>query len=145
MVLNLTNPRSHHEVSKAALLAGKHVYSEKPLAMTMVEATELVELAEQHGLRLASAPCSVLGETAQAVLKALREKAVGTVRDVYAEMDDGMVHRMNYRSWKSVSGVSWPYKDEFEIGCTLEHAGYYLTWLVAMFGAAESVTSFASA
>lgn len=144
MVLNLTNPRSHYEVSKAALLAGKHVYSEKPLAMTMVEATELVAIAEQRGLRLASAPCSVLGETAQAVLKALREKAVGTVRVVYAEMDDGMVHRMNYRSWKSVSGVPWPYKDEFEIGCTLEHAGYYLTWLVAMFGAAESVTSFAS-
>jgi len=144
MVLNLTNPRSHYEVSKAGLLAGKHVYSEKPLAMTMVEATELVAIAEQRGLRLASAPCSVLGETAQAVLKALREKAVGTVRVVYAEMDDGMVHRMNYRSWKSVSGVPWPYKDEFEIGCTLEHAGYYLTWLVAMFGAAESVTSFAS-
>lgn len=144
MVLNLTNPRSHYEVSKAALLAGKHVYSEKPLAMTMVEATELVAIAEQRGLRLASAPCSVLGETAQAVLKALREKVVGTVRVVYAEMDDGMVHRMNYRSWKSVSGLPWPYKDEFEIGCTLEHAGYYLTWLVAMFGAAESVTSFAS-
>ena len=144
MVLNLTNPRSHHEVSKAALLAGKHVYSEKPLAMTMVEATELVDIAEQRGLRLASAPCSVLGETAQAVLKALRDEAVGKVRVVYAEMDDGMVHRMNYRSWKSVSGVPWPYKDEFEIGCTLEHAGYYLTWLVAMFGPAESVTSFAS-
>ena len=144
MVLNLTNPRSHHEVSKAALLAGKHVYSEKPLAMTMGEATELVEIAEARGLRLSSAPCSVLGETAQAVLKALRDDAVGTVRVVYAEMDDGMVHRMNYRSWKSVSGVPWPYKDEFEIGCTLEHAGYYLTWLVAMFGPAESVTSFAS-
>ena len=144
MVLNLTNPRSHYEVSKAALLAGKHVYSEKPLAMSMGEATELVELAEQRGLRLASAPCSVLGEAAQAVLKALRENAVGTVRVVYAEMDDGMVHLMNYRSWRSLSGVPWPYKDEFEIGCTLEHAGYYLTWLVAMFGAAESVTSFAS-
>ena len=144
MVLNLTNPRSHFEVSKAALLAGKHVYSEKPLAMTMTDATDLVEIAEGGGLRLASAPCSVLGETAQAVLKALRERAVGTVRVVYAEMDDGPVHRMNYRSWKSISGVPWPYRDEFEIGCTLEHAGYYLTWLVAMFGAAESVTSFAS-
>lgn len=144
MVLNLTNPRSHYEVSKAALLAGKHVYSEKPLAMTMAEATDLVEIAEQRGRRLASAPCSVLGESAQAVLKALRDNAVGAVRVVYAEMDDGMVHRMNYRSWKSVSGVPWPYRDEFEIGCTLEHAGYYLTWLVAMFGPAESVTSFAS-
>ena len=144
MVLNLTNPRSHFEVSKAALLAGKHVYSEKPLAMTLTEATELVELAESRGLALTAAPCSLLGETAQTVWKALRENAVGTVRVVYAEMDDGMVHCMNYRAWKSVSGIPWPYKDEFEVGCTLEHAGYYVTWLVAMFGPAESVTSFAS-
>ena len=55
-----------------------------------------------------------------------------------------MVHRMQYRKWQSVSGLPWPYKDEFEIGCTLEHAGYYLTWLAAWFGPAATVTSFAS-
>lgn len=49
IVLNLTNPSSHYEVSKAALAAGKHVYSEKPLAMKMSEAKELVELAKQRG------------------------------------------------------------------------------------------------
>ena len=76
MVLNLTNPRAHYEVSQAALLAGKHVYSEKPLAMTMTEATELVDARRERGLRLASAPCSVLGETAQTVLEgAARERA----------------------------------------------------------------------
>ena len=144
MVLNLTNPRSHYEVSETALLAGKHVYSEKPLAMTMEEATQLVALAERRGLIITAAPCSLLGETAQSLWKAVRENAVGKVRVVYAEMDDGMIHRMNYRSWKSASGVPWPYKDEFEVGCTIEHAGYYLTWLVAMFGPAESVTAFAS-
>jgi len=99
LVLNLTDPRSHFEVSKAALLAGKHVYSEKPLAMVMSQATELVELAESRGLLLASAPCSLLGETAQTLWKALRDRAVGTVRVVYAEMDDGMVPRMPYRKW----------------------------------------------
>jgi len=144
LVLNLTNPRSHFDVSKAALLAGKHVYSEKPLAMNMDQARELVELAESRGLQIASAPCSLLGETAQTLWKALRGRVLGTIRVVYAEMDDGMVHRMQYRKWKSVSGMDWPYKDEFEVGCTLEHAGYYLTWLAAWFGPAESVTSFAS-
>ncbi len=144
LVLNLTNPRDHYEVSKAALEAGKHVYSEKPLAMTMQQATELVELAERKGLLIASAPCSLLGETAQTLWKALREQVVGPVRVVYAEMDDGMVHLMPYKKWLSESGVPWPYKDEFEIGCTLEHAGYYLTWLLAWFGPATSVTSFAS-
>ena len=144
LVLNLTNPRSHYEVSKAALEAGKHVYSEKPLAMTMPEAEELVKLAEQKGLLIASAPCSLLGETAQTLWKALREQKVGQVRLVYAEMDDGLVHRMPYQSWISESGVPWPYKDEFEVGCTLEHAGYYVTWLTAFFGPAETVTAFSA-
>ena len=144
MVLNLTNPRFHYEVSKPALLAGKHVYSEKPLAMQMDQARELVELAESKGLLISSAPCSALSETAQTMWKGLREEIVGTPRLVYAEMDDGMVTRMQYRKWLSVSGVPWPYKDEFEVGCTLEHAGYCLTWLASWFGPASTVTSFAS-
>ncbi len=144
LVLNLTNPRDHYDVSRAALNAGKHVYSEKPLAMDMLRATELVEMAESRGLTIASAPCSLLGETAQTLWKALREQVVGPVRVVYAEMDDGMVHLMPYRRWLSASGVPWPYRDEFEIGCTLEHAGYYLTWLAAWFGPATCVTSFSS-
>ncbi len=144
IVLNLTNPGSHYEISKAALEAGKHVYSEKPLAMTMPEAEELVALAEQRGLLISSAPCNLLGESAQTLWKALREKQIGTVRLVYAEMDDGLVHRMPYQKWVSESGIPWPYKDEFEVGCTLEHAGYYVTWLTAFFGPAETVTAFSS-
>lgn len=127
LVVNLTNPRSHFSVSKACLEAGKHVYSEKPLAMDLAEAEELVALAEEKGLYISSAPCTFLGETAQTMWKALQEKIVGEVRLVYAEMDDGMVHQMRYHDWKSESGIPWPYKDEFEVGCTLEHAGYCLT------------------
>lgn len=144
IVVNLTNPRSHYEVSRAALLAGKHVYSEKPLAMQMGEARELVELAERKKLYLSSAPCSLLGETAQTIWKALREQAIGQVRLVYAEMDEGMVYKMPYKQWKSASGAPWPYKDEFEVGTTIEHAGYVLTWLPAYFGPAKTVTGFSA-
>jgi predicted dehydrogenase len=144
LVLNLTNPDSHYEVSKACLEAGKHVYSEKPLAMRMNEAAELVALAQAKGLRIASAPCNVLGESAQSAWKALREQRVGRVKLVYAEMDDGMVFHMPYRKWNSESGRQWPYKDEFEVGCTLEHAGYYVSWFTAFFGPAVSVTAFSS-
>lgn len=144
MVLNLTNPRSHYAISRAALDAGKHVYSEKPLGMDMDEARDLVALADAKGLAMASAPCSFLSETAQTIGRELRHEVVGPVRVVYAEMDDGMVHRMRHDKWRSTAGVPWPSKDEFEIGCTLEHAGYYVTWLAAWFGPATSVTAFAS-
>jgi predicted dehydrogenase len=144
IILNLTNPISHYEVSKRALLAGKHVYSEKPMAMRLDEATELVELAESRQLQISSAPCSLLGETAQTMWKALREERVGIVRLVYAELDDGLVHKMPYKLWVSESGTPWPHEDEFKVGCTLEHAGYYLTWLAAFFGPMESVTAFSS-
>ena len=144
LIVNLTNPRSHHDVSKACLEAGKHVYSEKPLAMELGQARELVELAEARGLGISAAPCNLLGECAQTLWKALRENCVGRVRAVYAEMDDGPVYRMPYRRWLSESGTPWPYEDEFDIGCTMEHAGYSLTLLTAFFGPARSVTAFSS-
>ena len=144
IVVNLTNPDSHFELNLAALEAGKHVYSEKPLAMELEEAEKLVELAESKGLQLSSAPCSLLGETAQTIWKALREEVIGKVYAVYAEMDDGLIHKMPYKAWVSQSGIPWPYKDEFEVGCTLEHAGYCLSWFPAFFGRAESVTGFSS-
>ncbi len=142
IVVNLTNPHSHYEVSKAALNAGKHVYSEKPLAMDFDHAQELVALAKQKRLYLSSAPCNVLGEAAQTAWKVIRNNEIGQIYTVYAEMDDGMIHRTRYRQWLSVSGAPWPWKDEFEVGCTMEHAGYYLTWLVAFFGPAKRITTF---
>ncbi|TVQ55635.1 MAG: gfo/Idh/MocA family oxidoreductase [Spirulina sp. DLM2.Bin59] len=144
IILNLTNPRSHFDVSKRCLEAGKHVYSEKPLAMTIDQSKELVNLAASHNLQISSAPCSLLGETAQTLWRAIRENVVGPIRLVYAEMDDGMVHKARYQQWLSRSGTPWPYQDEFEVGCTLEHAGYYVNWLTAFFGPAVSVTAFSA-
>jgi len=144
LVLNLTNPRSHFAVSEACLKAGKHVYSEKPLAMDFEEAKQLVELAKSRNLYLSGAPCTVLGETAQTLWKAIREEKIGAIRAIYAEMDDGMVHLYPYQKWINAAGIPWPYKDEFEVGCTIERAGYVLTWLLAFFGPAESVTAFSS-
>jgi predicted dehydrogenase len=112
--------------------------------MDLVQARELVDLAERKVLTLSSAPCSLLGETAQTLWKVLRRNIVGQVRLVYAELDDGMVHRMPYRRWLSSSGVPWPATDEFEVGCTFEHAGYYLSWFPALFGPALQVSAFAA-
>lgn len=145
MVLNLTNPRSHHAVTEACLRAGKHVYSEKPLGMDLGSANALVELARAEGLRLATAPCNVLGRTAQTLWKAVEQGLVGRPRLVYAAFEAGYIapHEQPW-NWKTVTGARWPAKDEFEIGCTFEHAGYLLTCLLAMFGPVKSVSAFSS-
>ena len=141
LVLNLTNPKSHFEINKASLDAGYHVYSEKPLAVDMADARALYDLAAQKGLMLASAPCSLLGEAAQTLGKALRDNIAGTPRLIYAELDDGFIPQAPFGDWKSESGAPWPAEDEFRVGCTLEHAGYYLAWLISYFGSVRRVVS----
>ncbi|MCA0962653.1 Gfo/Idh/MocA family protein [Salipiger bermudensis] len=141
VILNLTNPAAHYELNRACLEAGHHVYSEKPLATDLEDAKALCALAQERGLLLASAPCSVLGETAQTLGHALRTGIAGTPRAIYAELDDGFVPQAAYRKWLSETGAPWPYEDEFRTGCTLEHAGYYLSWLISWFGSVRTVVA----
>lgn len=141
ILINLTNPASHYEISRVGLEAGFHVYSEKPFAMQMDQAKALTELAASRDLQLASAPCSFLGEAPQTIWAGLREEVIGPVRLVYAEMDDDFISQAPFRKWFSESGAPWPAKDEFEVGCTLEHAGYYLAWLLPMFGPVRTVVA----
>ena len=73
MVVNLTIHEAHAGVSRAALEAGKHVHSEKPLATTREDAAQLVALARGRGLLLACAPSIMLSDTNQTLWRAVRE------------------------------------------------------------------------
>ncbi len=141
-VVNLTSIGSHGEVTRAALEAGRHVYSEKPFVTDMDEARALAALAEERGLRLSCAPSNALSPSVQTLWKAVSDGAIGDVRLVYAEFDDNPVYLLRPETWKSRSGAPWPYLHEYEMGCTWEHAGYHLTWMCALFGPVRSVTAF---
>ncbi len=141
LALNLTNPNSHVEISRACLHAGRHVWSEKPMALSLDDAQELHDLAIGQGLILASAPSSVLSEAAQTLAKSLREGRIGTPRLIYAELDDGYLTQAPVEAWVSESGAPWPLEDELRTGCTLEHAGYWLSWLIASLGPIREVAS----
>jgi predicted dehydrogenase len=145
IVANFTSIGSHYAVSRAALEAGKHVYSEKPLVTDMAEAHALADLAAEKGLRLSCAPSNALSATVQTLWKAVEDGAVGDVRMVYAEFDDNPVYLLEPESWRSRSGAPWPYLHEYEMGCTWEHIGYHLTWMCAIFGPVRSVTAFSKA
>ena len=142
ILINLTDPHNHFEVTKLAFDNGIHVYSEKPITMDIEEIRGLYKLADEKNLFLSTAPCNLLSPAAQTLLKAVKGGKIGQARVAYAEMDDGPVHLMNPERWKSKMGVSWPIKDEFEVGCTLEHIGYVSSWLIAMFGRVKEITAF---
>lgn len=145
IVANFTSIESHNEISRNALEAGKHVYSEKPLVTDMDEARALSELAFNKGLRLSCAPSNALSATVQTLWKAVEDGVVGDVRMVYAEFDDNPVYLLDPQNWRSRSGAPWPYLHEYEMGCTWEHVGYHLTWMCALFGPVRSVTAFSKA
>lgn len=79
VVVNLTPPAFHAEVTRAALEAGKHVYSEKPLCATLAEAVEVADLAARQGLLLGSAPDTFLGSAGQTARAVVDSGQIGDV------------------------------------------------------------------
>lgn len=145
IVVNLTNIGAHYGVTKPALEAGKHVYSEKPLTTDVDESRELFALAAAKGLVFTGAPSNVFSDSVGTMWKAVRDGAIGKPVLVYAELDDNPVHLMNTENVRSPTGAPWPLVEELQEGCTFEHVGYHLVWICAMFGPATSVTAFSSA
>lgn len=143
-VVNLTNIQSHDEVTRAALEAGKHVYSEKPLTLDLDASRALFELAEARGLVLTGAPCNIFTDSVVTLRKAVADGAIGKPVLVYAELDDNPAHLMHLESVRSPTGAPFPYAEELQEGCTVEHVAYHLVWICAMFGPVTSLTAFSS-
>ena len=145
IVVNLTSIRSHYDAIKRALEAGKHVYSEKPLTTDLDQTRELFALAQARGLVLTGAPCNLYCDAVSTMWKAVRDGAIGKPVLVYAELDDNPAHLMKIEKVQSPTGAPFPFVEEFQEGCTVEHVGYHLVWICAMFGPAASVTGFSKA
>jgi predicted dehydrogenase len=131
VVLNLTPPAAHSAVSSAALVADKHVYSEKPLATTVADAAALIAEAEHRGLRIGCAPDTFLGSAYEAG------------REIIARGDIGLPLGAN-ASFLVGGPDSWhPNADDFYrvgSGPMLDLGPYYLTAIVSLLGpVAEAV------
>ena len=131
IVLNLTRPYEHFEVTKAALEAGKHVYSEKPLGASKKEGEQLVALAKAKGLCIGGAPDTFLGASIQTCRKLIDDGFIGEPVGFNA----AMICR-GHESWHPDPAFYY----QFGGGPMLDMGPYYITALVNLLGRVKAVT-----
>lgn len=131
IVVNLTVPAVHVEVSLAAVEAGKHVWTEKPIGLDRQSVRELLDRAGEKGLRVASAPDTLLGAGHQTALRVLEAGRIGvpvTALALFQTPGPEGWHPAPAFLFQAGGGPLW------DIG------PYYLTQLVQVFGSVRKVT-----
>jgi predicted dehydrogenase len=134
-IVNLTIPSAHVEIGLAALEAGKHVYSEKPIAIDLDASKALLKRADELGLRVGCAPDTVLGAGIQTSRHLIDSGAIGRPLSAIATMGARGPERFHPNPGFFYQKGAGPM---FDMG------PYYLTSLVHFFGPVRSVTGIAT-
>jgi predicted dehydrogenase len=134
IVVNLTVPAAHAQISKQILAAGKHVYSEKPLVLSLAEGREIAALAKRKRLKVASAPDTFLGGAHQRARRAIDQGAIGRIAS-------GTAHFL------SPGMESWHPNPDFFFkpggGPVLDMGPYYIANLIQLLGPVRRVAALA--
>ena len=135
IVLNLTVPDQHFAVSLAAVKAGKHVYSEKPLTLSLKDGLKLRDTAAAKGVKVCCAPDTFLGGAHQRARKAIEDGEIGKITSGTAHvMGFGMEH--------------WHPNPDFFFkpggGPILDMGPYYVGNLINLIGPVKRVAALAS-
>ncbi|ACI58657.1 oxidoreductase domain protein (plasmid) [Rhizobium leguminosarum bv. trifolii WSM2304] len=135
LILNLTIPAAHFDVSMRALSAGKHVFTEKPLGVTAAEGRLLVNAAAEKSLMLGSAPDTFLGAAGRHTRRQMEAGAIGRpVTGTAFMMGRGMEHWHPDPSFYYQAGA----------GPVMDMGPYYLTMMVNLMGPIRRVQAVAT-
>ena len=132
IVLNLTAPAAHAPLNLRALEAGKHVYTEKPFALTREDADEVLALAESKNLLVGCAPDTFLGAGIQTCVKLINDGWIGTPYGASATIIMG----------NAAGGMHPNFRNFLKLGGDpiMDMGPYYLTALIALLGPVQRVT-----
>lgn len=131
MIVNLTPTPAHEDIIRRALMAGKHVYTEKTMTTSHESARALMELAASKGLYLGSAPDTFLGAAWQTARKAIDDGLIGEVTSfAFAGNRDNNFLTSFFRFLNLPFG-----------GICYDYAVYYLTCLCALLGPVKEVAA----
>ena len=132
LVLNLTIPTVHYELSLQALNAGKHVYSEKPLALNYKECKNLIDTAKAKGVFLGCAPDTFLGSTYQKAREIVDSGLIGEITSAYAF---DVCH--GHENWHPSPAFFY----DIGAGPMMDRGPYNLSTLVSLIGPVKSVAA----
>jgi predicted dehydrogenase len=133
VVVNLTTPAVHASVAIQAITAGKHVYGEKPFALTVQEAESVLAAADQRGLRIGNAPDTFLGAGLQTARRLIEQGRIGTptaARATFATPGPDLWHPNPAFLFQTGGGP------------LLDMGPYYLTALIQILGPVARVAGF---
>ncbi|MCP2034548.1 putative dehydrogenase [Planomicrobium sp. HSC-17F08] len=130
LVINLTLPKVHAEVSLQILEAGKHVYVEKPLAISLQEAKLVLDKAQEKGLLVGSAPDTFLGAGIQTALQLIENGDIGVPVGASA-----FVIGRGHEHWHPNPAFYY----EEGGGPLFDMGPYYLTALIALLGPIDRI------
>ncbi|MFT4228700.1 MAG: Gfo/Idh/MocA family oxidoreductase [Microbacterium sp.] len=132
LVVNLTTPDAHIEVSSAAVAAGKHVWTEKPLGLSRDGAAALLQQAAAAGVRVGGAPDTLLGPGFQTAKRAIQDGVIGT--PLFAQTQ-----------FQTQGPDAWHPNPAFLFahgaGPLMDMGPYYFSALVSLFGPADRVVA----
>ena len=132
LIINLTIPSAHMEIILKSLNAGKHCFSEKPLAMNMTEGIKIYELSAQKKLYVGCAPDTFLGAAGQKARKLIKDNKIGKiVLGTFNLMSHGMEHWHPNPDFFFKPGAG----PVFDLGV------YYITQLINLIGPVRSISS----
>ena len=131
IILNLTIPKAHYEIAKKSLENGKHIYSEKPMAVNFEDGKHLLQLSKEKGLYIGNAPDTFLGGGIQ---KSIELVSSGTIGDI--KLGNAI---FAFPGVQSYHPNPEPWFAEKEGGPVIDMGPYYLTALVNLLGPAKKV------
>ncbi len=139
VIVNLTYPESHFEISSQAMKHGKHVYCEKMMAPTFEDATELMRLAEENNVMFTTAPDTFLGAWEQSARKYLDDGIIGKPITVHAQCT---AHYEPETPFFDLEPRSFFFPLHYGGGFPFDLGGYYLHQMINLFGTIKRVTGF---
>jgi len=132
LVLNITDPINHNLVSTQVLKAGKHLYSEKPIDLSIEAARSLVQLADKQGVLFGCAPDTFMGEAIQSARFYIESGLIGDVTSVYATLNRDA----------GILAEQFPFTAGPGGGIGLDVGVYYTTAMLSILGPVKQVAGF---